>query len=424
MPIDSQVERRIPDVNSRLNFGRSYDTRTIFYDIFVDRNSNRLVGMGPQLLNLKDEIFPFSIYFEGRKLSYRFEEVGAISYVISELLPDSLPPTIQIELRFMSFKYTVTINWQHDEQSIRKFDGMAITLSTLQKNNQIQWVVDWIKWHMRLHGANRIVLYDNRSANQDELVAALHCLEPEAQIIFVNWPFEYGAYPYNFCQNGSLNHCRLRFPVTNGYCINLDVDEYLAKTGKERLVDYLDRKLQFPVGAIMIQQFAVPNVSTYEYAKKIPRIINYYYRYRNPGFKNLDGNWQQDFKLKYIYRFDRIYSNSIHRPISPKGSIYRNRYPLRIRITHRLKLELWRLRKKLKFRVHLWSPRPNIDRAFVPVSELFFFQFFGINTRWNIQKRWVPVQINETEHVYEPRIADLALKAGIEDEIRFRCPKN
>ena len=45
-----------------------------------------------------------------------------------------------------------------------------LTISTLQKDNPLIWIADWLKWHHREHGVGRAVLYDNGSSNRDELI--------------------------------------------------------------------------------------------------------------------------------------------------------------------------------------------------------------------------------------------------------------
>ena len=138
--------------------------------------------------------------------------------------------------------------------------GYRLTLTTVQKDNPIEWVHDWLLWHHRAFGVQRLILYDNGSKNLDELVAQFSSKSFELEIVLVDWPFPHGAEPYKYCQLGSLNHCRLRFSVPKGYCINLDVDEYLVAS-ENNLLNFLDSRLQYPApGAIVLNEFLIPNI--------------------------------------------------------------------------------------------------------------------------------------------------------------------
>ena len=44
---------------------------------------------------------------------------------------------------------------------------VALTLATVQKDNELQWLDDWCAWHHRVHGVGRFVIYDNGSADRD-----------------------------------------------------------------------------------------------------------------------------------------------------------------------------------------------------------------------------------------------------------------
>ena len=99
--------------------------------------------------------------------------------------------------------------------------------------------MDWINWYNRLHDVNRFVLYDNGSANLKNMIKAIKSLDLEVTVVLVDWPFEYGVKPYMLAQSGALNHCRLYFPVSSGYCINADIDEYLVNESGQSLAQYI-----------------------------------------------------------------------------------------------------------------------------------------------------------------------------------------
>ena len=230
------------------------DTRTVFFDVYIDWNTKILYGIGPSLFNLENELFPMEIFVNGKNSEFKIYKQKRLLFIKSKCLPRSLPTSVHVELVFKSFTHSLSLDMQQCQQSIESHSSAPITISTLQKNNDIQWVIDWILWHRRLHNVERIILYDNGSTNRTELIENLKALEPEVNIIFVDWPFPYGIFPYKATQNGSLNHCRIRFPIKHGYCINLDIDEYLVRSGEKNLLDYLKRQSQISVSWSVLYQ--------------------------------------------------------------------------------------------------------------------------------------------------------------------------
>ena len=411
LPTDSPVVRELPNFRNFGEFDKSnFDTHTIFFDVFVDRTSNRLQCIGPPLSNLRNEILPFAIYFEDKKLAYEIKQIHLTTFVITEPLPNDLPATVQFEFHFKSFKNIININWQIDEQKKSELDDYPLTLSTLQKDNPVQWVVDWVHWHCRLHDARRLVLYDNGSANKEELIKRLCELESEIQTILVEWSFPHGTPHTKYAQLGSLNHCRLKFPVINGFCINLDVDEYLVKQGGN-LINYLDKTLKFPKpGAVILRQILVPNIIN-EQHENSPRCFNYLYRFKNIGHTWSAEKWHSFGMTKYIYRFQDIGYNDVHRTISEKNKEFSKRYSPIYQVNVMMKKCFHELIGKFFVR-----PRPRIDACHALESELFFFHFLGLNTKW--KKRHLlteSVEYDATIHTYEPLILKLAESAALQD---------
>ena len=168
---NSRWKRVIPDIEkynqSQLD---KLDTNTVFYDIFLDRSRKRLLGVGPRLFNLKNDIFPLTLFVNNKQVKYRLVQIKNLVFIESNQFSKSLSETVKVDLRFKSFERTVKINWKRDEYFLSKSDKLLLTISTLQKNNNIQWISDWILWHRRLYNVRRVVLYDNGSFNQKELV--------------------------------------------------------------------------------------------------------------------------------------------------------------------------------------------------------------------------------------------------------------
>ena len=409
---NSRWKRVIPDIEkynqSQLD---KLDTNTVFYDIFLDRSRKRLLGVGPRLFNLKKDIFPLTLFVNNKHVKYRLVQIKNLVFIESKQFSNRISETVKVDLRFKSFERTVMINWKRDEYFLSKSDKLLLTISTLQKNNNIQWISDWILWHRRLYNVRRVVLYDNGSFNQKELIENLHNLEPEVQIILVHWRFPHGVTATNkFCQHGSLNHCRLKFPISNGYCVNLDIDEYLVKPTNLDLLNFLNCKLRFPTpGAVSIQEFIIPNI-TKEKHNAIPRFFDFPYRFQNIGRTARGDQYDEFGRTKYIYRFDSVAYNAAHRTASEKDKQFSKRYSNFQKLIFFCK-KIWK--ESTRKLLHRQSPRPRIDSFYATPSEIYFFHFFGLATFWNGKPRRLPTGLDESIHVEEPLIIQLATLARL-----------
>ena len=411
VPVDTKSVRVMPATAtfSEDKLERT-DKRTVFYDVFVDGQSRKLRATGPKLFNLKKELFPLRIFVNGNPISYRLDEIHRLIFLESEHGVGQFGNELVIEFRFKLFTKKIRLHWHSIELKLRDYKRTPISITTLQKDNCFEWIRDWIRWHCRLYDVGRLILYDNGSSNRDELISRLRSLEGELKIIFVEWNFPHGVNPYKYAQYGSLNHARLVFPVPKSYCINLDVDEYLVKHGDGNLLEYLKQKLAKPeLGAVVFTQYLVPNISD-SHGGKVPRCFDFPYRFRNIGKPSGVDSWSTISRMKYIYRFDRVGYNAVHRIASEKNRMFSSRYGL----LHKMRFYAKKILREAfgKF-VGDKLPKVRIDASHVPVNEMFFFHFLGLNTGWRNDPMNAASNFNSEFHIEEPLIAELAERADL-----------
>ena len=297
---------------------------------------------------------------------------------------------------------------------MEKFDENLLTISALQKDNHFTWIRDWILWHRRLHKVGRVVLYDNGSEEQNILIEQLKSLEPEVQLIFVNWPFPYGIQPYKFAQNGSLNHCRLKFAIPGAYCINLDVDEYLTNLSNDNIVKFLNSKLDSQGAcAAHIKELRVPNIAD-KNRTDVARCFCFPYRYQifgNRPVNEIKGKRGNSHYMKYIYRFGNNHYNDVHEIRIRNSNLIFEKIGVRIIFLYLKKKYLWKI-LRIIFGDRPEYPKPRIQLLPISESDLFFFHFRGLNTNWKKNSSWDKAEFNNEFHVEEPLITTLAKKAG------------
>jgi len=160
--------------------------------------------------------------------------------------------TVQLSFHFNLFEKVVEISQNHPP--VRGNEENLLTLVTLQKDNPLQWIKDWIRWHNRMHGVGRLILYDNgsREYGYDELAEACTSEEKNFQSVLVNWDFPYTrrwvdhkrCFGGPWLQKAALNHWYLKYG-DSGWLLNLDIDEYLVAEDATSLQDYIGATPQY-----------------------------------------------------------------------------------------------------------------------------------------------------------------------------------
>ncbi|MBF0489369.1 MAG: glycosyltransferase [Candidatus Omnitrophica bacterium] len=194
----------------------SYDDKTLFYDVFLTPNNSTLILIGPPFLNLQNELGELSIQFNGKVIPLSWENNEGVITIIRADVALVFP----INLVRVSFKNSNEEFSFKVPQNIINFKGR--TLVTLQKNNKLIWIKDWIHHYLPL--VDQIIIYDNGSDNFKEIQSLSN-----DKVKIVPWVFKYGppkSFKNDFCQAGALNHCYLKF-IESGYLFNFDIDEIL-----------------------------------------------------------------------------------------------------------------------------------------------------------------------------------------------------
>ena len=87
--------------------------------------------------NLENELFPMEIFVNGDNAEFKIYQQRKLLFIKSKCLPSSLPKSVHVELVFQSFTHSMSLDLQQYQQSIESNSSAPITISTLQKNNDI-----------------------------------------------------------------------------------------------------------------------------------------------------------------------------------------------------------------------------------------------------------------------------------------------
>lgn len=218
-------------------YAERFDWKTLFYDVY--RVGRHVVLQGPPLFNLLEPLRQAEPFASGfRRFLPRARHYGMKKRGEIWLRTDA--NRIAFDCPLGRFDLAVQPS---DHQ---RFAGKRVLL-TLSKDNELRWIVDWARYHQRLHGAEALLFYDNGSRlyDRDELQARLAEALPEMDVEVIGWPYLYGPqagpgwavngiepdWDSDYCQVGVLQHARFRFLQQARSVMHNDVDELVIGTG-------------------------------------------------------------------------------------------------------------------------------------------------------------------------------------------------
>ena len=282
----------------------NYDFKTIFYSVSYCRERGHFYALGPLLLNLGTDLLP---------MTARFSIDGGKSFTDVDCVPIQRSVSIGLNIRLMHvgvleqenlvLELTLanglrkTFNFKNTPKS-----KVNLVINTLQKDNEINWIVDWINYY-RSFGVFSFHIYDNNSSNFDDLVGALRDdISDDTSIEITKWPFKYGIPKLGqsmFSQKASILEFALQSQNAK-WAINCDIDEYIyTRNGDTTLYEYLS-KFDDDIGCVQFSCFDAPLVKGVSYPSNIS-VRNLVWRMR-----------QHKEKFKNGFRPSTIESASVH----------------------------------------------------------------------------------------------------------------
>ena len=393
---------------------REYDSRTIFYDVFRCDDDHKVVAIGPPPVNLRNELEKLRITCGGRMLPHRKREYRRLC--VLELTCDqttNAEKNLPLRFSFPSFDVEIEVP---PPPLPSPAEAPHLGLMTLQRNNPLPWILDWCRWHHRLHGVSRLVLYDNASDNRDDLAAALARMDETVDIVLVDWPFPYGPRwsPKNqFCQTGAQNHYRLRFGSADAWCLNLDIDECLVVSGKKTFKQYLHDCEGNGIAEVLFDSFIVP---PYQGQPAIAnrRVSSYWFRNRE----------RRGWALKFAFKPRHIEYVGPHMAY-PKNRVFAKLIGLPRLYDKTLQFLYGSVLKRLSFKriVRFFFSNQFALRYSSP-EEMFYYHFRGLNTNWKPERAFGEEVENfdASRHASDARIGELYTRAGLNDEHGLPAP--
>jgi hypothetical protein len=218
------------------DFDAKFDRLTVFYDCFRVSES-RVMLIGPPLTSFPGILDSLQIRStpsgqqSAHQVHNRFTTRFGSRRVdnLSEVLVEVEAGVTSLHLESAAGHQTMQV--QPSGRDL--FRGKKV-LFTLSKDNDPQWICDWMRFHRDMQGANAVLLYDNAST-----AYSLSALEMQMSqisgfdvVCVIPWPYKYGPraagrqlWDYAYSQGGAMEDARWRF-LSDAYgVLNCDIDE-------------------------------------------------------------------------------------------------------------------------------------------------------------------------------------------------------
>ena len=141
LPLDLGVFRTVPELSSLSELDKkSFDSTTVFFDVFMDPSRQILRALGPRLLNLKRKILPLHVFVNGCPIKFRLFEVDRLIFFETEPLLQDSNGQISIRFEFKTFNQTIKLNHSDTTLYDQGYGNARLIISTLQKDNHLQWI--------------------------------------------------------------------------------------------------------------------------------------------------------------------------------------------------------------------------------------------------------------------------------------------
>lgn len=243
LPVASAYRREpaLPEAERGADYAAGYDDRTLFYDAVAVDGGAAVLFTAPRFGRLWP-VFRDGLRIGGRRprLLRRLTS-GRCQQVVVPRRGDA-PVTIEIE----GAEIPVTVR--------RGLADAAAGLNAavaMNRDNRLDWIADWARWHVDAHGLQAVAIIDNGSTlyGPAEIGAALAAVDGLRRVTVVSAPFPYGAAFHaggrlvrlKFLQTAMLNLARRDFFARARAVLNADIDELVRPLTGQTVFDAAHR---------------------------------------------------------------------------------------------------------------------------------------------------------------------------------------
>ena len=207
-------------------FDETYDYSTLFVDVF--RDGSQVIFVSPPFLNFKNiltEDFKLSDEY-GNQYDMNFVDLDRCSLMVS---------TVPFNVKKLFLSKENEDNFEIEIKSrYNKFDNKKV-LCTMQKNEPIHKILNWIEYHSSLYGVDSFIIFNHQSEIYTSEFLYEKLKKQITKNIFVevvDWDMPFGVigppWDSDWSQYIMLNLCKYNFCKESKLLINHDLDEYFV----------------------------------------------------------------------------------------------------------------------------------------------------------------------------------------------------
>lgn len=207
------VSQRKDIITLGLSYNEQFDWDILFADA-LKLGDNRTLLIGAPLYELKKEIR----FANG---NHQFLDLDKVTLTLVETDDDVIT--------LLNDKGNIDI--QVNKLS-SDFEDVGCIM-TMQKNEPMHWIEDWIQYYHLEHSVKGFVIYDNNSDDYtvDELRDRLSKIDLDVIVHVIDWCMPHGpntpSWDSDFARYVMFEHFKYKYAWCSSYAINHDIDELL-----------------------------------------------------------------------------------------------------------------------------------------------------------------------------------------------------
>lgn len=242
------------------DFQTQYDRQTLFYDVFYDPDSASVKMIGPTFRKTLNAVLTQAVFkIDGTIFAHKVYDVGGRTSCVEinsgPLTEDALD---RVSVRLFHPKLPKQKGLKIRPSSIERFAGRNAMVA-VSKNNRLKWIHDWLEYHVDVHGADSVILFDNGSDMYKfrHLRRTIERVPGIKDYAVIHAPFMFGPvgktrYHHNsrFFQLTMLRIAQERFLRRANAVLSVDIDELVLP---DRNGSIFEAVKSSPLGFVSIQ---------------------------------------------------------------------------------------------------------------------------------------------------------------------------
>ena len=224
-------------------FMAAFDRHTLFYDAFYDPDTGKIKLIGPSIQRLNVMFLNGAIFkVDGVPTDISINQVSPRTGEVDIESPNQAPQYLRLSHRDAP-RTNAQVPIGRTNHAAFKGRNVLVAIS---KNNKLSWIHDWLRFYVKVHGADAVVLFDNGSdayqvSELAETVIAVPGIEV-AEVVSADYPFgpkgvDRTSVNAKFFHLSMFHIAQYRFLKNANAVLSVDIDELVTKPGAKTVFE-------------------------------------------------------------------------------------------------------------------------------------------------------------------------------------------